>query len=101
MSLRYTPNKCKMMAKKREPYYEMPDMIPDTPENVARAIMRRRPPRRKKCVVCKGRTARVRVSHVDGTHRDICGRRDMNTGVFEPSRCMSYLSLKPAKIEQL
>ena len=54
-----------------------------------------------RCVVCKGRTARVRVSYADWTHSDICGRRDMDMGVFEPSSCLSSLSLNPAKIEQL
>ena len=90
-----------MMAKRREPYYEMPDMIPDTPENMARAILRRRPSKRKKCVVCKGRMARVRVSYADGSHSDICGRRDMNAGGFEPSRCLSSLSPNPVDVGQL
>ena len=30
---------------KRDPYYPMPPMIPDTPENIARAVMRPRPPK--------------------------------------------------------
>ena len=29
----------------REPFYPMPDMIPDTPENIARAVTRMRPPK--------------------------------------------------------
>ena len=34
------------MAKaKRKPRGEMPEMIPDTPQNVARAILRTRPPK--------------------------------------------------------
>ena len=89
------------MAKNREPYYEMPDMIPDTPQNVARAVLRRRPSKRKKRAICKGRVARVRVSHADGSHSAICGNRDMNAGVFKPSRCLSSLSLNPVKVEQL
>ena len=89
------------MAKKREPYYEMPDMIPDTPENVARVILRRRPSKRKKCAICKVRTARVRVSYADGSHSDICGQRDMDAGGFEPSRCLSSLNPNPVKVGQL
>ena len=30
---------------KREPYYPMPEQIPDTPENIARAVTRTRPPK--------------------------------------------------------
>ena len=31
--------------RKREPYYPMPPQIPDTPENIARAVTRTRPPK--------------------------------------------------------
>ena len=31
--------------RKREPFYPMPPMIPDTPENIARAVTRTRPPK--------------------------------------------------------
>lgn len=89
------------MVKKREPYYEMPDMIPDTPENVAMAILRRRPSKRRKCVICKGRVARIRVTHADGSHSDICGNRDMNAGAFEPSRCLSSLNSNSVGFGQL
>lgn len=34
------------MAKaNRKPRYEMPEMIPDTPQNAARAVLRTRPPK--------------------------------------------------------
>ena len=62
-----------------------------------------RPANRKKCVICGRRTARVRVFLADGAHSDICGKRNMETGGFEPSRCLAALSVEPGflKLGQL